>query len=75
MFGIVHEQVVRIWQGLSEESIQSAWRISGLVLRSTPPQSNDAEQSHLDFYDSDSDFEFQDSGSETYSDSEFDSYI
>ena len=50
LFGIVHEQV-RIWQGLSEEAIQSAWRIPGLVLGSTPPQSNDAEQTDLDFYD------------------------
>ena len=52
MFGIVHEQVVRIWQGLSKEAIESAWRIPGLNLGSTPPQSNDAEQSDLDFSDS-----------------------
>ena len=68
MFGIVHEQVVRIWQGLSKEAIESAWRIPGLNLGSTPPQSNDAEQSDLDFSDSENDSDFQEY--EIYSESE-----
>ena len=68
LFGIVHEQVVRIWQGLSKEAIESAWRIPGLNLGSTPPQSNDAEQSDLDFSDSENDSDFQEY--EIYSESE-----